>query len=617
MTLLDASIRTKILALVMLVSAITLTLASASLLAWDYRQLRIDIADELLAQGGMVVENASAAISFRDPVAARETLATLAANPHVRIACLYEASGALFAEFRPSVNPSACPATPPASGSYADHNMARAVVRAQVAGHQAGIVYIESDMEAVSARQRVQGITAAIVLAVSLIVALVLSTQFQRLISAPIDALVKTAQNVSSRTDYSLRAEKTSGDELGVLVDAFNGMLSQIQRSEEERGVLLEREREANRLKDEFLMTLSHELRTPLHAIQGWTNLLLTGNVPPQEMPAALKRIERNVQAQARLIEDLLEVSRFAAGKFRLETVRVDLVKIAEHTLDGVRPNAAARGVTIESRFDLPSAPMLGDPNRLQQVIWNLLSNAMKFSHTGGTVTLIVRPADGDRCELIVSDDGVGIDASFLPFVFEAFRQADASTTRAHGGLGLGLSLSQRIVALHGGEIEAASAGLGHGSTFTVRLPLATAADDRHGAASAAPAGSTSNALAGISIVVVDDDIDAREIVTALLESAGARVLRAANAAEGLRLVDRVRPMVLISDIAMAGQDGHWLLRAVRALPGQAPRLTIALTAQVTESERQRVLETGFDEHVAKPLDLQSLIDVIRRRVSA
>jgi signal transduction histidine kinase/CheY-like chemotaxis protein len=615
MKLLEASIRTKILALVMLVSAISLTLASASLLAWDYRQLRLDIANELSAQAGMVVENASAAISFRDPVAARETLATLAANPHLRIACLYEAGGALFAQFRPAVNPGVCPATPPASGSYVDRHSASAVVRAQVAGNQAGIVYIESDLTAVSTRQRVQGITAAIVLVLSLIVALILSANFQRLISAPIDALVKTAEEVSSRNDYSLRAKKTSGDELGVLVDAFNGMLSQIQRSEAERGVLLEREREANRLKDEFLMTLSHELRTPLHSIQGWTNLLMTGSLPPQEVPAALKRIERNVQSQARLIEDLLEVSRFAAGKFRLEMARLDLVTIAEHTLDAVRPNAAARGVTLERTFEIPSAPVIGDPNRLQQVIWNLLSNAVKFSAKGGHVWLDIRRA-GDQCELTVRDAGIGIDASFLPLVFEAFRQADASTTRAYGGLGLGLSLSKRIVALHGGDIDAASAGAGLGATFTVRLPFAPSTAEGATAAVATLSGSSANALAGVTIVVVDDDSDAREVAATLLESVGARVIRAGSAAEGLRAVDQVRPAVLISDIAMPGQDGHWLLRAVRRLPGEGPRAAIALTAQVTEIERERVIETGFDEHVAKPLDFPALVETIRRRLS-
>jgi CheY-like chemotaxis protein len=355
-------------------------------------------------------------------------------------------------------------------------------------------------------------------------------------------------------------------------------------------------------------------LRTPLHAIQGWTNLLMSGALPAAEMQPALKRIERNVQAQARLIEDLLEVSRFAAGKFRLEAVPVDLVTIAEHTIDAVKPAAAARNVSLETQFEIGSAPMVGDPHRLQQVIANLLSNAVKFSEPGGRVTIAIR-RDGETCELVVRDQGIGIDAAFLPFVFEAFRQADATTTRAHGGLGLGLSLVKRIVGLHGGEITAASDGPGRGAIFTVHLPFAPAESGR-AVAVPLPSGTLANALAGVKILVVDDDADSRDLAATLLESAGARVYRAPSAADALRIIREVSPKVLISDIAMPGQDGHALIQEIRRVPGQGPRVAIAVTAQVTEADRQRALASGFDEHLGKPLDLRALIDVIMRRLS-
>ena len=221
-----------------------------------------------------------------------------------------------------------------------------------------------------------------------------------------------------------------------MLVDAFNGMLSQIERAEQERAGLLAREREANRLKDEFLMTLSHELRTPLNAIQGWTRMLISHVIPPEGIDNALHKIERNVQAQARLVEDLLEISRFTTGKFRLERLPVDLVVITNQAIEAIRPDAEARRITIERRFEASCAPMNGDPDRLQQVIWNLLSNAVKFSPPDARVVVSIRTTDG-TCELRVQDTGIGIDPAFLAFVFEPFRQADATSTRAHGGLGL------------------------------------------------------------------------------------------------------------------------------------------------------------------------------------
>ena len=382
------SIRAEILLLVILVTAVALTLASVSLLIWDYYRFRTDIQSELAMQAQLVLENSTAAMSFDDPAAARETLATLAPNAHIRIACLYTAPGTLFAQFNPDPGAAPCPSAAPPAGRSFGSNRADVVVSTTVAGRPAGTIFLQSDLDAATVRIRVQMLTSAGVLAVALVVALLLSAALERLITQPIDALVQTARQVSKRNDYSLRARKTTDDELGVLVEAFNGMLDEIEHAEHERGTLLTREREANRLKDEFLMTLSHELRTPLNAIQGWTRMLLSGVIPPEGIERALEKIEHNTKAQARLVEDLLEISRFTTGKFRLERVSVDLTSIARQALEIVRVDADAKQVRIDWRASVSAAPMSGDPDRLQQVVWNLLSNAIKFSTPGAEVAV-------------------------------------------------------------------------------------------------------------------------------------------------------------------------------------------------------------------------------------
>jgi len=614
----DLSIRAKILTVVMLITTIALLLASTSLLIWDYFQFRNDLERELSTQARLVLENSTAALSFQDIAAARETLETLAPNQHVRLACLYNAAGVFFTEFRTARADRACPARSPDAGYRFSAGRLEVAVATQVAGSPGGTVYVESDLEAVSGRVRVQLLTAAAVLAVSLVVAFVLSTLMRRIISEPIDALAQAAAAVSRRNDYSLRAPRTTNDELGVLVDAFNAMLAQIEKSENERAALLTREREANRLKDEFLMTLSHELRTPLNAILGWTRMLISHVIPDDGVDRALDKIERNAQSQARLVEDLLEVSRFTTGKFRLERARVDLAAIANQAIETIRPDAEARRITIERRFELASAPLIGDFDRLQQVIWNLLSNAIKFSAYDTRIVIALRPA-ADGFELQVTDTGVGIDPAFLPLVFEPFRQADASSTRTHAGLGLGLSIVKRIVELHGGRVVAESPGIGRGATFIVRLPEASPLVMQTPIAPAA-AGQPPPAenLSGVRVLVVDDDPDTRELVTAVLAAAGAQLNQAASVREALRLARDVTPDVLISDIAMPGQDGYALLQELRSLFGRAaPRFAIALTAQATPADRERALSAGFDRHVAKPFDPLALVDLLREVIAA
>jgi signal transduction histidine kinase len=440
---------------------------------------------------------------------------------------------------------------------------------------------------------------------------------------------------VSSGGDYSLRASRATDDELGVLVEAFNRMLERIQlrerelstanqdlrneiaerrRAELERADLLIREREANRVKDEFLATLSHELRTPLNAILGWTRLLRSQAVKPADVDRALEKVERNAQAQTRLVEDLLEVSRITTGKLRLEVKPLDLAALATTAVESIRPTAEARGVRIDRRFASVFLPTAGDPDRLQQVIWNLVSNAVKFTPAGGMVVVSLDRRD-QIDELIVSDTGVGIEPAFLPNVFDTFRQADGTSTRTHGGLGLGLSIVKHIVELHGGEVRAESEGMNKGARFTVRLPVRRAERVREAPPSAprvAPRPLT-GLLAGTSIVVVDDDRDTRELLESVLSSAGANVHLAETADEGFRLCLEESPDALISDIAMPVRDGYSLMRQLqKALGKDMPRATIALTAFAGARDQHLTAEAGFDRHVSKPFDGPALVLLLR-----
>ncbi|WP_229205828.1 ATP-binding protein [Duganella sp. Leaf126] len=387
------------------------------------------------------------------------------------------------------------------------------------------------------------------------------------------------------------------------------------QQAAEERKQLLDSEREAraeaernSQMKDEFLATLSHELRTPLTAILGWSQVLRRGTRDEADLHRGLQTIERNARAQAQLIEDLLDMSSIASGKVRLEMLPLSASAIAAAAIDTVQPAAEARQVTIATEFDGAAGMVSGDASRLQQIIWNLLSNAIKFTPAGGTVTVGVR-REGDQVAIEVRDTGAGITADFIGHVFERFRQADATTTRKHGGLGLGLAIAKHLVEQHGGTIAAHSDGPGHGACFTVRLPR------RVGKQSATPASGCAapHDLSGFRVMVVDDDNDSRELIRRILHDCRAEVLTAANATEALTMLAHVRPTVLMTDLGMPDIDGYGLLERVRALGpaggGSVP--AIALTAFARDEDRQKALDSGFAAHIAKPVEPGELISKV------
>ena len=388
----------------------------------------------------------------------------------------------------------------------------------------------------------------------------------------------------------------------------------------EEMAQLLARERAAREaaeaaslMKDEFLATLSHELRTPLNAIVGWAALVRAGGLQGERLDQALESIARNARAQARLIDDLLDVSAIISGKLSLEMRPVDLGAVIEAALDSVRPAAAARRILLEADLAPAVLPVSGDPDRLQQVVWNLLSNGTKFTPEGGAVRVRL-DRDGGQARITVEDTGPGIDEAFLPHVFEPFRQADGSITRTHGGLGLGLAIVRRLVELHGGSVRAEN---GSGAKFEVRLPLRAEEPERrvHEARSAEAAIGLECPpnVPGLRVLVVDDEPDARNLATVLLERCGAEVHTVGSAAEAMRALLELRPDVLLCDIAMPGVDGYALIRRIRALPpdqgGRIP--AAALTAHARAEDRRRTLLAGFNLHVPKPVDPEELLAVV------
>jgi signal transduction histidine kinase/ActR/RegA family two-component response regulator len=388
------------------------------------------------------------------------------------------------------------------------------------------------------------------------------------------------------------------------------GLVWQVGRWKRTEGVLRSLHAEAervNRLKDEFLATLSHELRTPLNAILGWAQLLNAGRLDPTGQKEAARTIMRNAEAQARLVNDILDVSRIISGKMHLKPTTVDVPSIASAAIAAVRPAAQAKGVEI-TEFLPEHLFMVGDADRLQQVAWNLLSNAVKFTPKGGRVDVRVEQKES-QAVLSVADTGIGMEPDFLPYLFERFRQADSSTTRRHGGLGLGLAVVRHLVELHGGTVRAESAGANRGSTFTIALPIRAVTSREPDSVTTPDADLDDVAeaevprLVGIRVLAVDDDPDARELVREALTEFGATVRTAASAREAIEMLQAWKAHVLIADIGMPDEDGYSLIKRVRMLAPEAGGLipAVALTAYAQEDDRTRVLNAGYQEHVPKP----------------
>jgi PAS domain S-box-containing protein len=443
--------------------------------------------------------------------------------------------------------------------------------------------------------------------------------------------------------DWSISRHSMPGVRLAVVTDVTDRLAIEKEREQllaSERAAREEAER-ANRIKDDFLATLSHELRTPLNAIVGWSQVLRTPSATKDDLADGLESIERNARVQAQLIDDLLDVARITSGKLRLEVQPVDPAAVVDAALQAVAPAARAKGIALHSALDPHAGSVAADASRLQQVVWNLVNNAVKFTPQGGRIDVRLTRAEG-RVEITVADNGQGVHPDLLPHLFERFRQGDARTTRTPGGLGLGLAIVKQLVEMHGGTVTASSEGEGRGASFTVTLPVSSPTDpaDRKsprgwtppgdaGGATGASGGCHSEALTGdparppqftpldgVRVLVVDDEADARDLMKRLLRECSASVANAKNVADALELIDAFRPHVLVSDIGMPQCDGYDLIRLVRAR-GHTPQSlpAVALTAFARPEDRLKAVQAGYQVHVAKPVNASELSAVIANLV--
>jgi len=431
----------------------------------------------------------------------------------------------------------------------------------------------------------------------------------------PVHDLSELSQSAVVHTQHAGRWFRVAADPVfddqGLLTGAvlIVADITQAKNVEESMRRSNEELLQANRIKDEFLATLSHELRTPLNAIVGWTRLLRTGRLDERTGGRALETIDRNATLQAKLVEDLLDVSRIITGKLRLRIANIDPISVMEAAINSVRPAADAKAIRIDAALDSSAGLIAADGDRLQQVMWNLLSNAIKFTHAGGHVFMRMERGPGGLT-IRVEDDGAGIDPAFLPYVFDRFRQADSSTTRNHGGLGLGLAIVRHLVELHGGTVHAESQGGGLGAAFAVTLPWSARGERVRTTLPSVPVTTEPTQppvvpalLGGLRLLIVDDEPDARELLAAAFTQMGARVQVVGSADEALETIAHERPHVLISDIGMPGQDGYALAQRLRTSEIGVHLPAVALTAYATTDDVKRALAAGYDLHIAKPVD--------------
>jgi signal transduction histidine kinase/ActR/RegA family two-component response regulator len=605
----NAPIRHKLMILGLAASLCALLTASVVFLVTTYVTARRTTHDTVIAQSAIAAENIATALAFSDSAAANETLRALHALPSIDLACAWDGEGRLFAAYqaRESIP---CPARAMAAMDRVERSRVEIVRAVTLGQRQVGTLYVRGNLNDATTLLMIQAMATLAALLLGSGAAVAFASRFQRIIASPLAGLASTASDVSRRGDYGVRARLAGTDEVGQVIVTFNEMLDEIERRDNEL-------RKANRLKDEFLATLSHELRTPLNAILGWLQILRTAPPSEERLEQALTRLERNARAQAQLVEDLLDVSRIAAGKLQLKMAPVDIAQIVEAAVDVVRPAADAKGIHVQTEFDHPPFVVKGDPDRLQQAIWNLLTNAVKFSHPEGRVTISARHV-GMETTVTVEDDGAGIEPDLVPHIFERFRQGDQSLTRQYAGLGLGLAIVREVVSAHGGRIEAFSAGVGRGSRFVMHL---NSADRQPPQASEEEASSPGDSvLSGLSTLVVDDDADEREIAAVALASHGAYVATARSAAEALELIASRAMDVIVADLSMPHVDGYGLLSQLRATESVTEGSNrsipvVAVTAQASRHEESRATTAGFAAYVRKPYRFDELVSAVAAAV--
>jgi signal transduction histidine kinase/FixJ family two-component response regulator len=596
------SVRAKLLALMLATTGVALLVAMTALVVYDVRAYHERWVADLTTQAEILGRSSLAALAFDDRRTAFENLQLLRARPAIRAAAIYDESGLLFAAYSRAGSRTNIPEPPPTSGQPQVEEGELALFHRIVdGGRQRGTVYIRAQYE-IAERLADYVSILAIVMALSMLAALLTSVWLQREITRPIVNIAEVAHEVMDRRDFSLRARKTTQDEIGYLVDAFNNMLAEIGRRAE---ALLA----ADRMKDQFLATLAHELRNPLAPISNALHLLEAAGGRPDMQAHAKQMMARQLKQLVRLVDDLLDVSRITTGKLVLHPEDTELHQVIENAVEIARPLIESRGHRLEIELPAGRVHLRGDTTRLAQVFSNLLNNAARYTQRGGSITVkAAAAADGGICVEVV-DTGVGIAPAMLPRIFDMFTQADTSIGRTETGLGVGLALARHLVEMHGGTIEAYSEGVGHGSTFRVRLPVADAPAEAKPAHVAVP-----EDTAACRVLVVDDNQDFATSLAMILRDLGHDVRVAHDGIEGLRAAEAFQPAIAFLDIGLPGLDGYELARRLRATQGGgcAPVL-VAVTGWGQPADKQRAARAGFDQHLVKPIDPGSLPGLLKR----
>ncbi|MGH8226653.1 MAG: ATP-binding protein [Steroidobacteraceae bacterium] len=617
------SVRWKFVGVVLLTTAIALLVAGGALLTRDISSYRQAWTADLETEAGVLALSTAPALAFDDHATAIRNVAALQALPAVIVAAIYRTDGKLYAQYVKTGEPPA-PQQLPAELSGTprfSHGDVMITRRVMSNGEWVGTIYLRGRYD-VMARVVTYLEILGVVIFLSMLIALALSTALQRVITRPLDAMAAIARHVITTRDYSPRAKKTTDDEIGMVVDAFNAMLDEVEsrtRALERSNGSLQGEvanrlaaegalREADRRKDEFLATLAHELRNPLAPIRNAVKLLESPAADERRKQWSREVIARQAQRMALLLDDLLDVSRITRGRLTLRREISSLATIVGSAVETARPLIDSKGHALEVRLPSEALELEADPLRLSQVLCNLLTNAAKYTDAGGRITL-TGTLEASGLTFTVTDNGIGLSASSIPTLFEMFSQVDSAIDRAEGGLGIGLSLVKGLVGLHGGTVEASSAGPGQGSTFTVRLPRSVIASGR-----TLPADRASRADPGsapCSVLIADDNRDAADSLALLLESYGHEAHVAHSGREALDTAARVHPEAFILDIGMPDMTGYELARRVREQPWGRDAMLLAVTGWGQQEDKARAEAAGFDHHLTKPVASNALEELL------
>ena len=615
------SISRKLMLVVLSTTFTGLLLSALAMLAYDIRTYQTAWLDDLRTQADLIASSSAPALTFNDPRTATENLALLKSRPAIVEAAIYGPGGRLFASYARDGAPSAVPLLAQPEGSHIDGE--HIVVYQQMVANRELVltVYLRARYELMD-RLRNYALILGTVMAGSLALAGLISLWLQAAFTRPILAVTEVAREVMQRRDFSLQVKKTTNDEIGVLVDAFNAMLNEVGRRAaalEESNRILEHEtaerrsaeqalRVADRRKDEFLATLAHELRNPLAPLMNGLEILRMAGANPAMAERSREVMERQLRQMVRLVDDLLDVSRITTGKLMVRRSPVQLQQVIRSAVELAEPFSKSRGHTLE--VDLPAEPVWleADATRLSQVFSNLLNNAAKYTNAGGAIRLDARVV-GNSVAVRVIDNGIGLSPAMLGRVFDMFTQVDYSLERSNAGLGVGLTLARRLVELHDGKLEAFSDGPDKGSTFVATLPLATAAE-------IPPPGSTEpEQVAGrkFRILLADDNVDFSGSLATLLRREGHELLVAEDGLRALEAAPAFQPDFAFLDIGLPGLNGYALARALRANPATSDTVLVAVTGWGQERDRQLAQEAGFDHHLVKPVEPVKIREVLAR----